>query len=106
MSNKPYSRWKKISLMAAGAGLGVAISLSFNATANKEVVSNPLPIDELRAFSTVFGVIKQSYVAPVDDKIIVDSTGALAFKEVPKRLGVIGAGIIGLEVGSVWARLG
>ncbi len=37
---------------------------------------------------------------------IVDSTGALDFDEVPKRLGVIGAGVIGLELGSVWARLG
>lgn len=72
MSNKPYSRWKKVSLIAAGAGLGVAISLSFNATADKETVSNPLPIDELRAFSTVFGVIKQSYVEPVDDKKLIN----------------------------------
>jgi len=40
-----------------------------------------------------------------DDKI-VDSTGALEFDEVPKRLGVIGAGVIGLELGSVWSRLG
>jgi dihydrolipoamide dehydrogenase len=45
-------------------------------------------------------------VAPVDNEAIVDSTGALAFNSVPKRLGVIGAGIIGLELGSVWARLG
>jgi len=45
-------------------------------------------------------------VAPVDQKSIVDSTGALAFTEVPKRLGVIGAGVIGLELGSVWRRLG
>ncbi len=45
-------------------------------------------------------------VAAIDEKAIVDSTGALAFEEVPKRLGVIGAGIIGLELGSVWARLG
>lgn len=45
-------------------------------------------------------------VAPVDDDRIVDSTGALEFSEVPKRLGVIGAGVIGLELGSVWARLG
>ncbi len=45
-------------------------------------------------------------VAKVDQENIVDSTGALEFKEVPKRLGVIGAGIIGLELGSVWARLG
>jgi dihydrolipoamide dehydrogenase len=45
-------------------------------------------------------------VAPVDDKLIVDSTGALEIASVPKRLGVIGAGVIGLELGSVWSRLG
>ncbi|WP_296248094.1 dihydrolipoyl dehydrogenase [Pseudomonas sp. UBA4194] len=44
--------------------------------------------------------------APVDQKVIVDSTGALEFQQVPKRLGVIGAGVIGLELGSVWSRLG
>lgn len=44
--------------------------------------------------------------APVDQDTIVDSTGALEFAEVPKKLGVIGAGVIGLELGSVWARLG
>jgi dihydrolipoamide dehydrogenase len=42
----------------------------------------------------------------VDQKRIVDSTGALSLPEVPKRLIVIGAGIIGLELGSVWRRLG
>ena len=45
-------------------------------------------------------------VAPIDDHLIVNSTGALAFDSVPKRLGVIGAGAIGLELGSVWNRLG
>lgn len=45
-------------------------------------------------------------VAEIDDDLIVDSTGALEFDKVPKRLGVIGAGVIGLELGSVWARLG
>lgn len=45
-------------------------------------------------------------VAPVDGDVIVDSTGALEFSEVPERLGVIGAGVIGLELGSVWGRLG
>src|SRR5690606_36633622 len=45
-------------------------------------------------------------VAPVDDKIIVNSTGALEFDSVPERLGVIAAGVIGLELGSVWNRLG
>ena len=44
--------------------------------------------------------------APVDGDRVVDSTGALCFEAVPKRLGVIGAGVIGLELGSVWARLG
>lgn len=43
---------------------------------------------------------------PLNGDTIVDSTGALDFTEVPKRLGVIGAGVIGLELGSVWARLG
>lgn len=44
--------------------------------------------------------------APLTDTRIVDSAGALAFDDVPKRLGVIGAGVIGLELGSVWRRLG
>jgi len=43
---------------------------------------------------------------PIDGKIVVDSTGALDFPVVPERLGVIGAGVIGLELGSVWQRLG
>ena len=45
-------------------------------------------------------------VAPIDGKTIIDSTGALELTEVPKRLGVIGAGVIGLELRSVWNRLG
>ena len=44
--------------------------------------------------------------APLEEGIVVDSTGALEFDKVPKRLGVIGAGVIGLELGSVWSRLG
>lgn len=43
---------------------------------------------------------------PVDNNIICDNEGALKFTEAPKRLGVIGAGVIGLELGSVWRRLG
>jgi dihydrolipoamide dehydrogenase len=42
----------------------------------------------------------------VDNDIVCDNEGALAFEAVPKRLGVIGAGVIGLELGSVWRRLG
>ena len=42
----------------------------------------------------------------IDEKNIVSSTGALSFKKVPKKLAVIGGGYIGLEMGSVWSRLG
>jgi len=42
----------------------------------------------------------------IDEEKIVSSTGALSLKEVPKRLTLIGAGVIGLELGSVWSRLG
>lgn len=43
---------------------------------------------------------------PVDNEIICDNVGALSLGAVPQRLGVIGAGVIGLELGSVWKRLG
>jgi dihydrolipoamide dehydrogenase len=43
---------------------------------------------------------------PVDNKTICDNVGALSLSGIPKRLGVIGAGVIGLELGSVWKRLG
>jgi dihydrolipoamide dehydrogenase len=42
----------------------------------------------------------------IDEKIVVSSTGALELAEVPKRMVVIGGGVIGLELGSVWRRLG
>jgi dihydrolipoamide dehydrogenase len=42
----------------------------------------------------------------IDNRIVCDNVGALSFDSVPRRLGVIGAGVIGLELGSVWKRLG
>ncbi len=42
----------------------------------------------------------------IDEKVVVSSTGALELAEVPKQLLVVGAGVIGLEIGSVWSRLG
>ncbi len=45
-------------------------------------------------------------IAPFDGRHIVDSWDALEFDQVPERLGVIGAGVIGVELGSVWSRLG
>ncbi len=44
--------------------------------------------------------------APFDEKLILSNTGALNIETVPAKLGVIGAGVIGLELGSVWRRLG
>ncbi|MFZ2725583.1 MAG: dihydrolipoyl dehydrogenase [Methylococcaceae bacterium] len=44
--------------------------------------------------------------APIDNKYIVDSTTALNFPAVPQKLAIIGAGIIGLELGGIWQRLG
>jgi dihydrolipoamide dehydrogenase len=43
---------------------------------------------------------------PVDDELVCDNVGALSLSSVPKKLAVIGAGVIGLELGSVWRRLG
>src|SRR5208283_4922600 len=42
----------------------------------------------------------------IDEETIVSSEGALELKEVPKKLVIVGAGVIGLELGSVWKRLG
>ncbi len=69
--------------------------------------------DETESTITAKNIILASGSIPIDIPVaktdhdrIVDSTGALEFTEVPKRLGVIGAGVIGLELGSVWRRLG
>ncbi|MGH8729136.1 MAG: dihydrolipoyl dehydrogenase [Burkholderiales bacterium] len=51
-------------------------------------------------------VPRQLPMAAADNELIVDNAGALEFSEAPKRLGVIGAGVIGLEMASVWKRLG
>jgi dihydrolipoamide dehydrogenase len=44
--------------------------------------------------------------AEFDEKLVLSNAGALAIQDVPKKLGIIGAGVIGLEMGSVWRRLG
>ena len=65
--------------------------------------------EEVRAKHVIFAVGSTPRVlpqAPFDGVRIVDNSGALSFTEVPKRLAIIGAGVIGLELGSVWRRLG
>ena len=61
---------------------------------------------EARRARVRLGADRAARALPFDGKHIVDSWGALEFDAVPKRLGVIGAGVIGLELGSVWRRLG
>jgi dihydrolipoamide dehydrogenase len=74
-----------------------------------EFTANDGKVSELEAENVILasGSVPVAIpVAVVDNDVIVDSTGALEFDAVPERLGVIGAGVIGLELGSVWSRLG
>ncbi len=64
------SRIEKLGLVAVGLITGVFISLHFSAIAEKDTLA-PLPIEELRAFSEVFGRIKSDYVEPVTDKKLI-----------------------------------
>ena len=64
---------------------------------------------ELKGTNVVIAAGSDSIELPFakfDGEMIVDNVGALDFQEVPERLAVIGAGVIGLELGSVWNRLG
>ncbi|UKE71100.1 dihydrolipoyl dehydrogenase [Xanthomonas cerealis pv. cerealis] len=66
-------------------------------------------IVELKGINVILAAGSDSIELPFakfDGATIVDNVGALDFSEVPKRLAVIGAGVIGLELGSVWKRLG
>jgi len=45
-------------------------------------------------------------ILPIDEKRVLSNTGAMALTEIPKRMVVIGAGYIGLEIGSIYSRLG
>jgi carboxyl-terminal processing protease len=58
-------------LIAIGVLLGVLISLNFSAVAQKDGPPPPLPIEELRAFTEVFGRVKSDYVEPVEDKKLI-----------------------------------
>jgi carboxyl-terminal processing protease len=61
---------KQAALIALGAVLGVLISLNFSAVAQRST-SGPLPVEDLRAFTEVFGRIKSDYVEQVDDKKLI-----------------------------------
>src|SRR5574340_448787 len=63
---------EKAGLVSLGLVAGVSVSLHFAAIADKETLATPLPIEELRAFSEVFGRIKNDYVEPVTDKKLIN----------------------------------
>jgi len=104
---------EKAGLVGLGLVAGVAVSLHFAAIAEKESIATPLPVEELRAFTEVFGRIKSDYVEPVTDKKLITEaiTGMLsgldphsayldadAFKEL--QVGTHGEfGGLGIEVG-------
>jgi len=65
------NKFHQIGLLAIGALIGVAVSLNYSAVAQKAATIAPLPIEELRAFTEVFGRVKSDYVEPVDDKKLI-----------------------------------
>ena len=67
MSNK----LQQIGLLVVGVVVGIAVSLNYSAVAQKGAATAPLPIEELRAFTEVFGRVKSDYVEPVDDKKLI-----------------------------------
>src|SRR2546421_11778590 len=65
------SKFRNFGLIALGAVAGVLISLNFQAVADLKSTRGPLPVEELRAFTEVFGAIKTNYVEPVEDKKLI-----------------------------------
>jgi carboxyl-terminal processing protease len=67
------NKMRQFGLIIFGAVAGVMLSLNFSAVANKEAteILRPLPVEELRAFTEVFGRIKSDYVEPVEDKKLI-----------------------------------
>ena len=104
---------EKLGLVGLGLIAGVSVSLHFAAIADKETLATPLPVEELRSFSEVFGRIKSDYVEPVTDKKLITEAingmlngldphsaylDAEAFKEL--QVGTHGEfGGLGIEVG-------
>ena len=107
------SKINQFGLVIAGVLVGVAISLNYSAIAQRDAVIQPLPIEELRAFTEVFGRVKSDYVEAVEDKKLITEAinGMLtgldphsayldqeAFKEM--QVGTQGVfGGLGIEVG-------
>jgi dihydrolipoamide dehydrogenase len=79
---------------------GNDVKVALNAGGEQEIKAKNILL------ATGSDVIEKTPFCEVDEKVIVSSTGALELSEVPKKMVVIGGGVIGLELGSVWSRLG
>ena len=66
-----FKKLQQLGLLTAGVLIGVAVSLNYSAVAQKGTAIVPLPIEELRAFTEVFGRVKSDYVEAVDDKKLI-----------------------------------
>ncbi|CDZ16397.1 Dihydrolipoamide dehydrogenase [Candidatus Johnevansia muelleri] len=85
-------------------GIGKVLSSNKVEVTGKNCIKNILNTDNI--IIATGSVPIETSVAPVNGDTIVDSSGALNFTAVPDHLGIIGAGAIGIEIGSVWNRLG
>jgi carboxyl-terminal processing protease len=65
------SKINQLALLIGGVLIGVAISLNYSAIAQRDNSPSPLPVEELRAFTEVFGRVKSDYVEPVADKKLI-----------------------------------
>jgi carboxyl-terminal processing protease len=65
------NKLQQLGLLTIGVLIGVAVSLNYSAVAQKGTTISPLPIEELRAFTEVFGRVKSDYVEAVDDKKLI-----------------------------------
>ena len=70
-----HSKWQKWRWIVCGMGTGIVLTATLTAFADKKISEEPLPLDDLRIFTAVFGTIKQDYVEPVTDKKLLE--GAL-----------------------------
>jgi carboxyl-terminal processing protease len=62
------SKFKNFSLISLGLMAGIGVTMQFDAIAQKNLTAAPLPLEELRQLTDVFGLIKTDYVEPVEDK--------------------------------------
>ena len=65
------SKLQQVGLVVSGLIVGVLVSLNFTASAGKDAATSALPIEELRSFADVYNAIKQGYVEPVTDKVLI-----------------------------------